>query len=253
MFCDGQYGTSVVPRLCIPTGSEPTKSPDDTLYCCAQPYPSPYIMLCTNGFRPTIHLCLTLREIRRGAIATQPCGRRERLRLRQQNAEVATTREPHRESTQIPPLPHCHAGTHLLAIRLARRPVQCARVRHFLLIAQTIDIRRYHAVRRSRRRRTLLKLGVKRNGRVPRHPVRVIGQGLDELRESDDRCLIRSPMELVEERVSIGPRIEEAREREVGPHGLLLLRCHDDARELHGFLPVSLLPDRAIQLHRRQN
>ena len=35
VFCDGQYGRSVTPRLCVPTGSEPTKSPDDTLYCCA--------------------------------------------------------------------------------------------------------------------------------------------------------------------------------------------------------------------------
>src|SRR6201995_6097252 len=55
MFCAGQYGASSLPRLCIPTGSAPTISPDEGVYRGVKSYPSPYMVLCEKGLRPTIH------------------------------------------------------------------------------------------------------------------------------------------------------------------------------------------------------
>src|SRR4051812_47780091 len=55
-------------------------------------------------------------------------------------------------------------------------------------------------------------------------------------------------MELMKDRVAVRSGVEEARERNRRADRLFLLRVHDDARELDGFLGVRGLPGRTIEL-----
>src|SRR5688500_20393080 len=81
----------------------------------------------------------------------------------------------------------------------------------------------------------------------------MIRKRFGELREGDNRRLVVTAVELVEQRVAVGAGIEKSRERILVPDKGLLLRLEDHIGQLDRLVCVDPFVGRPEQLQLREN